>query len=322
MFQYPICTQEEIDKLIHHYINDDLFKAISPILSQLQLQTNELHPVILWHEVDLLRAKLVQSQDATYEINFTTQSLLVRMSHYIDLDGNTLVKRTDEQVLRSTLCILLLLFLQLADGTPSEENIKDNPNLSLTKAVAQIITNPIYDWYIKPMTKNLLSRKTDYLGNKIVLPVIDYMTIQAGIDAMDDLSKNSIQHIVDYTMEISQGLIQYLSISKEQYKSIWLNLCSDPLIMPRFREKNPNRYPEKYNFKLFCNILGILQHIDYKGKTILDSNIKKINDALGNKNYRPYLTYYSTFNVSECAISKEEFARIKSVINNSLSEDH
>lgn len=322
MFQYPICTQEEIDKLIHHYINDDLFKAISPILSQLQLQTNELHPVILWHEVDLLRAKLVQSQDATYEINFTTQSLLVRMSHYIDLDGNTLVKRTDEQVLRSTLCILLLLFLQLADGTPSEEYIKDNPNLALTKAVAQIITNPIYDWYIKPMTKNLLSRKTDYLGNKIVLPVIDYMTIQAGIDAMDDLSKNSIQHIVDYTMEISQGLIQYLSISKEQYKSIWLNLCSDPLIMPRFREKNPNRYPEKYNFKLFCNILGILQHTDYNGKTILDSNIKKINDALGNKNYRPYLTYYSTFNVSECAISKEEFARIKSIINNSLSEDH
>lgn len=87
MFQYPICTQEEIDKLIHHYINDDLFKAISPILSQIQLQTNELHPVILWHEVDLLRAKLIQSQDATYEINFTTQSLLVRMSHYIDLDG-------------------------------------------------------------------------------------------------------------------------------------------------------------------------------------------------------------------------------------------
>lgn len=318
MFQYPICTQEEIDKLIHHYINDDLFKAISPILSQLQLQTNELHPVILWHEVDLLRAKLVQSQDATYEINFTTQSLLVRMSHYIDLDGNTLVKRTDEQVLRSTLCILLLLFLQLADGTPSEENIKDNPNLALTKAVAQIITNPIYDWYIKPMTKNLLSRKTDYLGNKIVLPVIDYMTIQAGIDAMDDLSKNSIQHIVDYTMEISQGLIQYLSISKEQYKSIWLNLCSDPLIMPRFREKNPCRYLKNYNFKLFCNILGILQHTEHNGKIVLDSNVTKINTALGQKNYRTYLTYYNIYDASECAISKEEYARIKSIIDKTL----
>ena len=322
MLRYPICTQEEITKLILYYSKDHLFVAISPVLSNLQIQTNELHPVILWHEVELLRASLIQSENATYEINFAIQHLLGKMSYFIDFDGKTLVTRTKDEALRSTLCILLLLFLQLADGTPSEERIKDNPNLALTNAVAKIISDPKFSWYIEPMTKNLLHRKTDNLGEKIVLPVVNYMTLQASIDAMDDCSKNAIEVMVGYTIELSIHLIQYLSISKEQYQSIWQNLCSDPLLMPRFREKNPNRYPEKYNFKLFCNILGILQNTDYKGKTILDSNIKKINDALGNKNYRPYLTYYNTFNVSECAISKEEFARIKSIINNSLSEDH
>jgi hypothetical protein len=322
MFKHPICTQEEITKLIRHYSKDHLFVAISPVLSHLQIQTNELHPVILWHEVELLRVSLIRSESATYEVNFATQYLLGRMSFYIDIDGKTLVKRTEEQALRSTLCILLLLFLQLADGTPSEERIKDNPNLALTNAVAKIITDPKFSWYIEPMTKNLLSRKTDNLGEKMVLPVVNYMTLQASIDAMDDCSKKAIEELVGYTMELSTQLIQYLSITTEQYQLIWQNLCSDPLLMPRFSEKNPNRYPKNYNFKLFCNILGILQHTDYKENTVLDSNIKKINNALGNKNYRPYLTYYSTFNVSECAISKEEFARIKSIINNSLSEDH
>ena len=310
-------SEERIEDLKHLYSEDKLFRTFSPVLCELQEKRGELHPVILWHEVDALRERLRKASYRETEVPFLVNYLRGHLSQQLT-DGKEVLTRDEDHVVETMLCVLLLLFFQLSDATPSEDKLEENPNHVVCKALAYLLANPDFAWYIEPMRKNLTMRKTDLQGNKIVLPVTDYMQMKVTKDAMDEIARQNYERIMAHIAELSKGLKQYLKISEDDYMSIWENICMDGDLFLLMSKKEPRTYPYEFNIKMFCNVLGLLQHtVLATGEVILLDNVQNVNNAISEKNYRPYLTYYNVFD-SNCAYTKPQMLEIKRIIGTIL----
>ena len=171
------------------------------------------------------------------------------------------------------------------------------------------------------MRRNLTLKQTDLLGHPIVLPVVDYMKTKISLDAMDEIAKNKYDLIIHHIDELSQGLYSnLLHVSKELYMKIWENICLKTDLVQLMGKKSPRGYDLDFNFKMFCNVLGILQHTTVEsGQSVLDTNVQEVNNAISTQNHRPYIMYYNTFDNS-CAYSKEQFKQIEHIISETLSE--
>ena len=313
-------SRERLDDLRHLYSEDKLFQTFTPVLCELQLTRGELDPAILWHEVEILREKLKVANHPETEIYYLIGFLKEHLAYEISVDGNTRL-RSDQQIVESMLIILLLLMFQLTDATPASNQLDKNPNNLACRALAHVLTNPDFDWYIKPMKRNLTLKQTDLLGNPIILPVVDYMKAKISLDAMDEIAKNKYDRIIHNIDELSKGLYpKLLHISNDLYVTIWKNICLRADLMQLMSKKSPRTYDMDFNIKMFCNVLGILQYtkID-SGKSVLDTNVQEVNNAIAEKNYRNYITYYNQCD-SNCAYTKDQFKNIQQIIKETLSE--
>lgn len=313
-------SEQRLDDLRHHYCEDQLFRTFSPVLCELQEKRGELNPVILWHEVETLRERLKKANYPETEVAYLVEYLLKQLAQQT-VENNKIINRPDERVIESMLCILLLLFFQLADATPSADKLDENPNHAICSALARILTDPQHSWYIEPMRNNLTIKKTDFLGNKIVLPVVDYMKAKVSLDAMDEIAKKNYERIIEHIRTISANLFpKLLHISQDKFMEIWKNICLDTDLFFLVGKREPRTYPYDFNFKLFCNVLGILQFTSLpSGKSALSTNVQEVNAAIGDKNNRNYITYYNQCD-SYCAYSKDQFNQIKRIVANTLSE--
>lgn len=78
-----------------------------------------------------------------------------------------------------------------------------------------------------------------------------------------------------------------------------------------------------FNFKMFCNVLGLLQNTSLKdGRPVLDTNVKEVNDRIGDKNYRNYITYYNQGeHDTNCAYTKKQLAQLQRIVTDALAEE-
>lgn len=312
-------SEQRLDELKHLYNEDKLFRTFSPVLCRLQEERGELHPVILWHEVEALRERLKRSNHPETEIFYLIGHLRNHLAQQTTAN-NQLVERDEGKIVESMLCILLLLFFQLSDATPSEENLEANPNHVLCATLAHVLVDPKHEWYVNPMHQNLTSKKTDILGNKIVLPVVDYMKAKVSLDAMDEVAKRSFERAMEHIHSLSQGLQAYLNISFDKYIEIWQNICAEPDLHSLICKKQPRTYELDFNLKMFCNVLGLLQNTNLdSGIPILKNNVQEVNNAIGQKNYRNYITYYNVFDGTS-AYTKDQFTQITRIISDTLTE--
>ena len=313
-------SSERLDDLRHLYCEDKLFQTFSPVLCQLEYERGELNPVILWHEVEALRERLKRANHQETEVYYLIGYLREHLSQAALEDGS-MVERPGVRIIESMLIILLLLMFQLADASPAVDKLEQNPNDIVCRALAHVLTNPAFRWYIEPMRRNLTLKQTDLLGHPIVLPVVDYMKTKISLDAMDEIAKNKYDLIIHHIDELSQGLYSnLLHVSKELYMKIWENICLKTDLVQLMGKKSPRGYDLDFNFKMFCNVLGILQHTTVEsGQSVLDTNVQEVNNAISTQNHRPYIMYYNTFDNS-CAYSKEQFKQIEHIISEMLSE--
>lgn len=312
-------SNERLDDLRHLYCEDKLFQTFSPVLCQLQEKRGELDPVILWHEVEALRERLKRANHPDTEVFYLISYLRKHLAQQM-LKNNEVVERSNEHIIESMLIILLLLMFQLADATPAADRLDENPNNLVCRALASVLTNPDLAWYVEPMRKNLTLKKKDLLGQPIVLPVVNYMKAQVALDAMDEMAKNKYERIINQIDTLSKGLYRLLNISKDSYLQIWKNICISTDLLELMGKKEPRTYKNDFNFKMFCNVLGIFQNTSLpSGKSILDTNVQDVNNAIGDKNYRNYITYYNLFDGS-CAYNKDQFKQIQRIINETLSK--
>lgn len=296
----PEYSHESLEKLRHQYYNDKLFRTFFPVLSQLEEERQELSPVLIWRMTEILRERL---QSTSYpETDVCSFPSLLRSEY----------ECREETIL----CILFILFCQLADATAEADKRTENPNHAICHALAKILGRDEYKWYIDTLFKRLTSDKKDAFGNEVVLPVTNYMTGQVAEQAMDEQAKATCEQLLSDILYVTANLQSLFEIDTDKQKSIWMKVLADKDLMLLMGETSPRGFEKSINFKLVCNILGIMQKIrNAEGKEILNKNVTLVNNALGDKNYRHYIANSSTFSDSNnCVISKQQYDKIEKII--------
>ncbi len=221
-----------------------------------------------------------------------------------------LVKRHQSE--STAIIILTVLFTQMCDAAPDEEDdaAERNPNRAVCMVLARRLKN-------KPFFVKLIaaykSRRYDNEGNKIILPVTDYLNVKSPLELMDEEAKVKVERWVEEIEKLTRGIRGFLNIDWDVYKNIWRNICAEQEISLLLKKEQPRNNKWGHNLKLVANVLGILHVTPYGDGFVLAGSIQTISDAVG-VNVRAYIGNHADFGSSNTTLTKEMHAKIKQFI--------
>ena len=157
------------------------------------------------------------------------------------------------------------------------------------------------------------SRRYDNEGNKIILPVTDYLNVKSPLELMDEEAKVKVERWVEEIEKLTRGIRGFLNIDWDVYKNIWRNICAEQEISLLLNEIQPRKNSWGHNLKLVANVLGILHVTPYGDGFVLAGSIQTISDAVG-VNVRAYIGNHADFGSSNTTLTKEMHAKIKQFI--------
>ena len=292
-----LLSLEQQSELHHRYLNDDLFRHWSLILSRLERQNKEVNPVSVWYETERLIQTLHDAgeySDAEIPLMFT--KLIV--SH-----GDVVA-----------ITLMTVLFTRLANTAKSAEASDENQHKPLCIAILREISHePLFETLIKMFE----SQKLDNKGNKVFIQSTDPMDSEASQNAMDEIAKEEKEKILNKVYELTRGLSAVFKKGHwEIWKSIWDNICNDSELMTLLKKKNSPRGSQwPLNEKLIRNVLGIfLDSFEYSN---CDSTA---NNALGEVNRRDNITNHSYKSGSSTELkTKELHEKVENIIKSKKS---
>lgn len=307
-------TQEKLDSYRHRYLGDDLFRTWAETLTRLELK-GDLNPVEIWNEAELLRVRLSDlPEHCDTEIHFFMKELKDRYSTF--QNGGKTTERSEDAATATALCVMTVLFSQLCDAGKDAEN---HPHKAMCRALATIITNPQYKDYPEKLIQAFTRKRFDNEGNKIVLPITDYMKIENSLERMDEVARGEIEVMVKDVLELTKGVRALCKIEWDTYESIWRAICAESGMMELLKKVDPRNNAWGKNLKMVCNVLGLMKdmHIERDGKkdTLIENNVSKICNAIEGKPHRDYIANCKDFGGSSCVFTKEQCARIKRIIS-------
>lgn len=221
-----------------------------------------------------------------------------------------LVKRHQSE--STAIIILTVLFTQMCDAAPDEEDdaAERNPNRAVCMVLARHLKN-------KPFFVKLIaaykSRRYDNEGNKIILPVTDYLNVKSPLELMDEEAKVKVERWVEEIEKLTRGIRGFLNIDWTVYDTIWRNICAEQEISLLLKKEQPRNNKWGFNLKLVANVLGILHVTPYGDGFVLAGSIQTISDAVG-VNVRAYIGNHADFGSSNTTLTKEMHAKIKQFI--------
>lgn len=167
----------------NQYRSDAMFRAWASILSRIEQQYGELSAVEVWHEAQMLCARLAGVslyRDTEAELLFS--ELCGRHSVWQDVRGNVVAKRTNKEAEQTATIILTVLFTLMSDAAPDEldDAAERNPNKTVCRVLAREIMNPRRSRIADQLIAAFTSRRYDNDDNKVVLPVTDYLEMEEG----------------------------------------------------------------------------------------------------------------------------------------------
>ena len=163
------------------------------------------------------------------------------------------------------------------------------------------------------MIKAFKHRRYDNEGNKIVLPITDYMEVKSPLELMDEEAKVKVERWVEEIEKLTRGIRGFLNIDWTAYDTIWRNICAEQEISLLLNEIQPRKNSWGHNLKLVANVLGILHVTPYGDGFVLAGSIQTISDAVG-VNVRAYIGNHADFGSSNTTLTKEMHAKIKQFI--------
>ncbi|MBR1668824.1 MAG: hypothetical protein IJ693_11195 [Bacteroidaceae bacterium] len=307
-------TREKLDGFRHRYLGDDLFRTWVETLTRLELK-GDLNPVEIWNEAELLRVRLSElPEHRDTEIHFFMKELKDRYSTF--QDGEKMTERCEAEATATALCVMTVLFSQLCDAG---EDVENHPHKAMCRALAKVITNPAYREYPDKLIKAFTRVRQDNEGNKIVLPVTDYMQIENSLERMDEVARGEIEAMVKDVLEQTKGMRALCRIEWDAYESIWRAICAESGMMELLNNVEPRNNAWGKNLKMVCNVLGLMKdmHIDGDSKkdTLIEDNVTKISNAIEGKPHRDYIAKCKDFGGSNCVFTKKQCERIESIIS-------
>ena len=299
MEKFERFSEERLTSLRARYRGDDLFRTWTWILCLLEQQLNGLNAVEVWSETEMIRQKL--------------SAIKEHRDNEVEFLYGDLVKRHQSE--STAIIILTVLFTQMCDAAPDEEDdaAERNPNRAVCTVLARLLMNPANKPFVEKLIAAYKSRRYDNEGNKIILPVTDYLNVKSPLELMDEEAKEKVERWVEEIEKLTLGIRGFLNIDWTVYDTIWRNICAEQEISLLLNEIQPRGNKWGYNLKLVANVLGILHTIPYGENVVLEGSIQAISDAVG-VNVRAYIGNHADFGSSNTTLTKEMHAKIKQFI--------
>ena len=299
MEKFERFSEEKLTSLRALYRGDDLFRTWTWLLCLLEQQLNGLNAVEVWSETEMIRQKLSEIKE--------------HRDNEVEFLYGDLVKRHQSE--STAIIILTVLFTQMCDAAPDEEDdaAVQNPNRAVCSVLAHLLMNPKIRSFTEKLIKAFKHRRYDNEGNKIVLPITDYMEVKSPLELMDEEAKANVEKWVEKIEKLTRGIRGFLNIDWTAYDTIWRNICAEQEISLLLNEIQPRGNKWGYNLKLVANVLGILHTIPYGENVVLEGSIQAISDAVG-VNVRAYIGNHADFGSSNTTLTKEMHAKIKQFI--------
>ena len=224
-----------------------------------------------------------------------------------------LVKRHQSE--STAIIILTVLFTQMCDAAPDEEDdaAERNPNRAVCTVLARLLMHHANRPFFEKLIAAYKSRRYDNEGNKIILPITDYLNVKSPLELMDEEAKAKVEKWVEEIENRTLRIKYFLNIDWDVYKNIWRNICTEQEISLLLTREQPRNNKWGFNLKLVANVLGILRATPYNGKFVLEGSIQAISDAVG-VNVRAYIANHADFGTSNTTLTKEMHAKIKQII--------
>ena len=299
MEKFERFSEEKLTSLRARYRGDDLFRTWTWLLCLLEQQLNGLNAVEVWSETEMIRQKLSEIKE--------------HRDNEVEFLYGDLVKRHQSE--STAIIILTVLFTQMCDAAPDEEDdaAERNPNRAVCTVLARLLMNPANKPFFEKLIAAYKSRRYDNEGNKIILPVTDYLNVKSPLELMDEEAKVKVERWVEEIEKLTRGIRGFLNIDWTAYDTIWRNICAEQEISLLLNEIQPRGNKWGYNLKLVANVLGILHTIPYGENVVLEGSIQAISDAVG-VNVRAYIGNHADFGSSNTTLTKEMHAKIKQFI--------
>ena len=299
MEKFERFSEEKLTSLRARYRGDDLFRTWTWLLCLLEQQLNGLNAVEVWSETEMIRQKLSEIKE--------------HRDNEVEFLYGDLVKRHQSE--STAIIILTVLFTQMCDAAPDEEDdaAERNPNRAVCTVLARLLMHHANRPFFEKLIAAYKSRRYDNEGNKIILPVTDYLNVKSPLELMDEEAKANVEKWVEKIEKLTRGIRGFLNIDWTAYDTIWRNICAEQEISLLLNEIQPRGNKWGYNLKLVANVLGILHTIPYGENVVLEGSIQAISDAVG-VNVRAYIGNHADFGSSNTTLTKEMHAKIKQFI--------
>ena len=296
---------QKLDSLRARYRGDDLFRTWARPLCRLEEQLGELNAVEVWSETEMLRQRLGDvktHQDA--EAEFMYGQLKSR-----------------HQSGRTAIIILTVLFTQMADAAPDEEEdaAERNPNRAVCNVLAHVLMTPKHRVFSEKLISVFKHRRYDNEGHKIVLPVTNYMDAKSPLQLMDDAAKASVETCVGEILDRTQRVKRMLAVTWDVYKAIWRNICAMQEVEQLIGNNEPRNNSWGKNLKLVANVLGIMRGIKCGERMLVDGNVTDVNNVF-DSNMKSYISKHADFGSSNTPLTKELHTRIKQLIETTVAD--
>lgn len=299
MEKFERFSEEKIVSLRGRYRGDDLFRTWTWLLCLLEQQLNGLNAVEIWSETEMICQKLSEIKE--------------HRDNEVEFLYGDLVKRHQSE--STAIIILTVLFTQMCDAAPDAEDdaAERNPNRAVCTVLARLLMNPANRPFFEKLIAEYKRRRYDNEGNKIILPITDYLNVKSPLELMDEEAKAKVEKWVEEIENRTLRIRYFLNIDWDVYKNIWRNICTEQEISLLLTREQPRNNKWGFNLKLVANVLGILRAIPYDGKFVLEGSIQAISDAVG-LNVRAYIANHADFGTSNTTLTKEMHAKIKQII--------
>lgn len=299
MEKFERFSEEKIVSLRGRYRGDDLFRTWTWLLCLLEQQLNGLNAVEIWSETEMICQKLSEIKE--------------HRDNEVEFLYGDLVKRHQSE--STAIIILTVLFTQMCDAAPDAEDdaAERNPNRAVCTVLARLLMNPANRPFFEKLIAEYKRRRYDNEGNKIILPITDYLNVKSPLELMDEEAKAKVEKWVEEIENRTLRIRYFLNIDWDVYKNIWRNICTEQEISLLLKKEQPRNNKWGFNLKLVANVLGILRAIPYDGKFVLEGSIQAISDAVG-LNVRAYIANHADFGTSNTTLTKEMHAKIKQII--------
>lgn len=268
--------------------NNDLFRHWHPILSEIERNFTEMDAISVWYNADVvLRHLRSVTEFRDEELNFIHSE----------------ISRNNTKEVVST--IMAVVLTRLINATEEEHEEEDMPNDLICNA---ILKNHLEDVFFDKMMNVFFKRNIGNDGKKVVITPSDPMTQNTLLDDMDDIAKKEINDYVNRVMEVTGGLKVYIKDWNE-WENLWKSICLDIELLALLKDISPRGSEWGFNQKMVCNVIGM-----YVGAKSSDISITSINNALGTKNLRIYISNHCAHKSDSSPLSKEQHDKILKMI--------